>query len=185
MVAKDRIFDSYLVARAQSGDREALARLVRHRGPRLLAHASRLMGEAEPARDIAQEAWIEIIRSLPRLRDGRAFLPWAMQITSRRVARAIKGRVRSRALEAELSHELADAATPEAGPAAADAAQVTAAIEALPPAQKATVALFYLEEFSVAEVARALDVPVGTVKTRLMHARAALRDRLGKDETDG
>ena len=56
-----------------------------------------------------------------------------------------------------------------------------AAIAALPPAQAATVALFYLEDLSVAEVATALDVPVGTVKTRLMHARTKLRALLGDD----
>ena len=49
------------------------------------------------------------------------------------------------------------------------------AIQSLPHDQRATIALFYLEELSVAEVAVALDVPAGTVKTRLMHARHKLR----------
>lgn len=61
------------------------------------------------------------------------------------------------------------------GPDAVDRARLRAAIASLPPDQAATIALFYLEEMSVAEVVIATDVPIGTVKTRLMHARAKLR----------
>jgi len=58
---------------------------------------------------------------------------------------------------------------------------VRAALAALPRAQRATVALVYLEDLSVAEVATALNVPAGTVKTRLMHARRKLRAALEGD----
>ena len=73
---------------------------------------------------------------------------------------------------------IGDEAVPEGGPAAADAKAVRRAIAALPPDQAATIALFYLEEMSVAEVALALDVPAGTVKTRLMRARQQLQEAL-------
>ena len=87
-----------------------------------------------------------------------------------------------RALEAAVASET-DLSVDEAGPVASDAAKVRAAIAALPRDQAATVALFYLEDLSVGEVATALDVPVGTVKTRLMHARRKLRDLLeGEDD---
>ena len=56
------------------------------------------------------------------------------------------------------------------------------AIRTLPPEQQAAIALFYLEDMSVAEVAVALDVPAGTVKTRLMHARRKLRGALEGEE---
>jgi RNA polymerase sigma-70 factor (ECF subfamily) len=65
---------------------------------------------------------------------------------------------------------------------AADAEPLEKAIAGLPPEQRAAVALFYIEDFSVAEIAVALSVPLGTVKTRLMHARAKLRAALqGED----
>ena len=63
-----------------------------------------------------------------------------------------------------------------------DRRAIDRAIAALPPDQQAAVALFYLEEMSVAEVAVALDVPAGTVKTRLMHARRSLRETLQGEE---
>jgi RNA polymerase sigma-70 factor (ECF subfamily) len=65
---------------------------------------------------------------------------------------------------------------------AADAEPLARAITGLPPEQRATVALFYIEDFSVAEIAAAMSVPAGTVKTRLMHARTKLRTALkGED----
>jgi RNA polymerase sigma-70 factor (ECF subfamily) len=185
MAEKDRALEAYLVAGARLGDRRAMGRLVALRGPRLLAHAVRLLGERDGAADVVQEAWVEILRGLGGLRDDAAFLPWALRIVTRRVAREIGRRQRRRRLAQAVSVE-AEPAVPEAGPDAADAAKVRAAIAALSPEQAATVALFYLEDLSVAEVATALDVPAGTVKTRLMHARTKLRARLegNGDEQD-
>lgn len=173
MKPAERALEAYLVASARLGDRRALSRLVELRGARLHAHAVRLMGEREAARDIVQEAWVEILRSLHGLRDDAAFLPWALRIVSRRVAREISCRQRGRRLADEVAAEM-DPVTAEAGPGVVDAARVRAAIATLPREQAATVALFYLEDLGVAEVATALDVPVGTVKTRLMHARRKL-----------
>jgi RNA polymerase sigma factor (sigma-70 family) len=181
MSAKERALDAYLVASARTGDRRAMARLVALRGPRLLAHATRLLGEREGAHDVVQEAWVEILRNLKGLRDESLFLPWALRIVSRRVARKIGRRQRGRKLADAMQAE-AEPAVAEAGPDEVDAARVRAAIATLPPVQAATVALFYLEDLTVTEVATALDVPVGTVKTRLMHARKRLRAELeGQD----
>lgn len=180
--SKDRILEEFLVASVRLGDREAAGKLVALRGPRLLAHAARLIGNAEDARDIVQDAWIEILRGLGRLQDDRAFPAWCTRIVTRRAARVIADKVRHREIAAA---EAADATWTESdGPVAADAHAVREAIAALPREQAATVALFYLEDMSVAEVAHALDVPVGTVKTRLMHARTKLSEALkgGTDE---
>ncbi len=177
MKQTEKALESYLVSSAQTGDRGAMDQLIRLRGPRLLAHAARLLGETEGARDAVQDAWVEIFRGISGLRDTGLFLPWALQIVSRRVVRVIKGRQRDRAIASEYAHE-ADLQTPEAGPLASDAAKVRQAIGRLPANQAATVALFYLEELGVADVAWAMDVPIGTVKTRLMHARTKLRAEL-------
>lgn len=170
----EKALEAFLVAAARTGDRAALAQLVRFRSPRLTAHAVRLLGDVEGARDVVQDAWIEIIRGFGSLRDVQAFLPWALRIVTRRVARVIKRRQRDRALAADYVQEV-DMTVAEAGPAAVDGARVRAAIGHLSRDQAATVALFYLADMNVAEVAMAMDVPAGTVKTRLMHARDKLR----------
>jgi RNA polymerase sigma factor (sigma-70 family) len=155
------------VAGARLGRARDFAALVDLAGPRLLAHARRLTDTAEAAQDVTQEAWVAVARGLGGLRDDRAFLPWALAIVTRAAARDLKGRVRERAALAEHARDLAQPDTPPP--------DLRAAIARLPPAQRVTLALFYLDGLSVAEVATALSIPPGTVKTRLMHARNTLR----------
>lgn len=171
--AKERALDDYLVASARVGDAKALGLLARRWNGRLVAHAWRLVGNQDDAREAVQEAWTDITRGLSGLHDARAFPAWAYRIVSRRCARQI-GQAQARrrltqtiAAQPELPALEAEAAT--------DLDRLRAAVRELPAAQRATVALFHLEEMSVAEVAVALGVPAGTVKTRLMHARTKLR----------
>lgn len=180
--AEAQALEAYLVAAARTGDRQAMDQLARLVGPRLMAHAARLTGDAEVARDVVQSAWVDILRGLPGLRAIAAFRSFALQIVTRKVARQIKGLQQQRTLERDFAAE-AEKSAPPLGDAAADAATVRRAIDCLPPVHRATLALFYLDEFSVAEVATSMDVPVGTVKTRLLHARAKMREIL-KGETD-
>ena len=178
---KERIFDAYLVASARLGDGEALGALARRWNGKLLAHAWRLLGDHEGARDAVQESWGEMLRGFSRLRDDAAFAAWAYRIVSRRCAR----QVRTIQGQRRLAEESAAAASIEASlvePSSLDVDAVRRAIKTLPPDQQAAIALFYLEDMSVAEVAVALDVPAGTVKTRLMHARRKLRGALEGDE---
>jgi len=179
---KDKVYDSFLAASARLGDRTALARLAERWQPRLLAHARRLLGEPELAADVTQEAWIEIIRGIAGLNDSDAFAAWAYRIVTHRCARTIGRRQRQRSGESDLARQPAatdvTAATDERS---ADFATVRDAMADLPPDQRAALALFYLEDFRVAEIAVALDTAPGTIKTRLMHARNKLRTRLKGD----
>jgi RNA polymerase sigma-70 factor (ECF subfamily) len=178
-----RVLDAFLVASAKAGDRSAFEQLARRWHRKLVAHAWRLTGDGEAAVEAAQGAWIEIARGLPKLRDAGAFPAWAYRIVSRQCARRIGAMQRERALASEL------AAAPEPAPvgpaepteAEAESRRLRAAIRSLPAAQRAAVALFHFEDMSIAEVAVALDVPAGTVKTRLMHARRSLRSVLEGD----
>jgi len=171
-----RILDEYLVAAARTGDRGAFALLAERWQGKLVAHAWRLTGDREVARDAAQAGWLEIVRGLSRLQDERAFAAWAYRIVSRRCAKHVSEAVRRRAIEEGLSGE-PDEFSPGPG-VSVDHARLRVAIAGLPPEQRSAIALFYLEEMSVAEVAVALNVPAGTVKTRLMHARRKLRAAL-------
>lgn len=186
MVDAKRSLEDYLVASARLGDRKAMVQLVELRGPRLLVHAARLLGDREEARDAVQDAWIDILRSLKSLRDVQAFPAWATRIVTRRCAGLIRNKQGQRALANALAHDRApddQAVTENGGMEALEADQVRRAIAALPSEQSATIALFYLEDMSVADVSVAMDVPVGTVKTRLMQARTKLRHAL-KGEND-
>jgi RNA polymerase sigma-70 factor (ECF subfamily) len=173
--AASRALDSFLAASARTGDRKALALLYKRWNGKLIAHAWRLLGDPEASRDAVQDGWIEIVRGLPRLTDTAAFSAWAYRIVSRRCARAIGRKVRDRRLEEGLGTD------PQPG-TPSDTVSLRRAIADLPAEQSAAIALFHLEDMSVAEVAVALNVPAGTVKTRLMHARRKLRAALEGDE---
>ena len=147
--------------------------------PRFLGHAYRLLGDPEQAKDAVQDGWLEILRGLGKLRDDSAFPAWSFRIVTRRCARVIDSQRKSR----ELVEKLANA--PDTNRDRSDAMELAAdenplreALQSLSPGHRAAVALFYLEEMSVAEVAVALDIPVGTVKSRLLNARAKLRESL-------
>lgn len=181
MRSKDKIYEEFLVASARLGDRKSLDALVKYRSPKLFSHACALMGNKDEASDILQEAWLEITRSLPNLKEPRAFSTWAYRIVSRRCAKAIGRNIKHRNIAKESAVQPVD--TPHDIDAnIGDAQAIRAAIEKLPAEQASTIRLFYLEEFSVREVAAALDIPVGTVKTRLMHARKTLKTTLEGDQ---
>ena len=180
---KERLFDEYLAASARAGSRIALGQLATRIQPRLLGHARRLTGDPEAASDAVQEAWVEIVRGLARLDDATAFPAWAFRIVSRRCARWVRKQQRSRRLNAAYAAEPVATSTADGGERATDAARLSRAMATLPPDQRAAIALFYLEDLSVAEIAVALDAPSGTVKTRLMHARERLRRILNLKET--
>ncbi|MBL0947967.1 RNA polymerase sigma factor [Brevundimonas sp.] len=174
---KARLLDAYLVAAARTGDAAARARLVAVWQPRLIGHAWRLTGDAEMAREAVQDGWVEILRGLGGLRDELAFPAWALRIVTRRCRRLGGRRGRDRARETGLDDQMA-ATDRETGPDVLVRQHMRRAIDALPPDQRAALALVYLHELSVAEAALALDAPEGTIKTRLMHARRKLRDHL-------
>ncbi|MEP6881032.1 MAG: RNA polymerase sigma factor [Dokdonella sp.] len=179
-----RIYDELLVAAAVTGDRAALTRLVVRWHPRLLRHAWRVLGDAERAKDMVQEAWVEILRGLSRLNDVAAFPAWAYRIVTRRCQREFHRKSRE-PFERDGEELLDVAETPEtaSGETAAELASVAAAISKLPAPQRAALALFYIEDLSIAEIAIATDVPPGTVKTRLMHARRKVRELLLGDSS--
>lgn len=179
MRSEDRILDEYLAASARAGDRSAFDALARRWGGRLVAHAWRLTGDADLAQDAAQSAWSDIVRGLRGLNDSAAFPAFAYRIVTRRAVDAIRKAGRRRRFEAAYAAERPISTEGDDVETAADGKSVARAIRLLPPEQRAALALFYLEDLSVAEIAVALDAPAGTVKTRLMAAREKLRAAFG------
>jgi len=183
---KKRILDEFLVASAQAGDRKAFSQLAKRWHPALLRHAWRLIGDEDLARDTLQDAWIDIVRGLPGLLDVAAFPAWAYRIVTRKCANSIRKIQQVRKTKAAM---LAEPAIHEDGEViaenSADMGVVSKVMADLPAEQNATMALYHLEGLGVAEISVALGVPVGTVKTRLMHARRKIRNALNLNDTGG
>ncbi len=159
------------------GDRRAFAVLVERHYGALVATCRRATADGELAADAAQEAVVTALVGLARLRDPERFGAWLIGIGLNLCRRALQERARWWRADA------ADTPAPGPGPQeAAEAAQIAervrAAIAALPPGQRAAVALFHLGGLSHAEVAGRLGTRPGAVKTRLHRARGALRHEL-------
>lgn len=178
MTGKRRALEEFLVIEARLGRRAAMADLVRLRGPRLLVHAARLLNGKDEAQDAVQDAWVQIFRDLHKLKDVAAFPAWATRIVSRCCYRIIEKRLRVQDAKREIAPLIEDSCEVDLNE---EAQILRQAIDALPTPQRAAIALFYLEDMSLAEVAVSLDVPVGTVKSRLSVARMSLKDALKGD----
>jgi RNA polymerase sigma factor (sigma-70 family) len=175
--------DAALVEAARSGDRAALAELLgRHRAV-LLALCRRALGDATLAEDAAQEAALTAMLGLDRLRSPASFGAWLAGI-GLNICRRWSARPAPWAWETlvggvstpgawEVGLDPADQAI-----ASEVARRVRRAVRELPDGQRRAVTLRYFAGMTQAEMAAALDIPVGAVKTRLHKGRAALRDRL-------
>jgi RNA polymerase sigma-70 factor (ECF subfamily) len=164
-----------LVRDAQAGSSEAVERLFRIHWRRAHRAAYLIVHDATAAEDIAQEAFLAAIRALDRFDRRRPFGPWLNRIV---VNRAIDW-TRARALRREVTDDaLAGAPAPAVRPPYSD--DVMAALAALSPEHRAVVVLRYALEFTPGEIAELLEVPRGTVNSRL---RRAL-DVLGVDLKD-
>lgn len=176
MRSRDRVADEMLVLAAQAGRVDAFERLARRWHPRLLRHARRLTGDVDAARDAVQDAWVSIARGLIRLHDPARFGAWALCITGRRCADWIARRRRVRPRTESLDEARGVAAVEHASSGAA--ARAREALRRLEPERRALMAMYYLEGLTVGEIATALDIPAGTVKSRLAAARGRLRAAL-------
>ena len=142
--------------------------------------AYRITGDADAANDCAQEAFIRAYRALHQYDPALPFGPWLFRITTNASLNHVQ-RWHARESPSEKLPE-----TPEdieEGPEATtlrreEVAEVVAAMAELPPAYRAALTLRHMQQLSYQEVADALGIPLGTVKTHLHRARAALKVRL-------
>jgi RNA polymerase sigma-70 factor, ECF subfamily len=168
-----------LIRAAQSGSEEALEELFRrhwrpaHRAAYLVVH------DGQAAEDIAQESFIAAIRALERFDRRRPFGPWLHRIV---VNRAIDW-TRARTARREVSGELApETEAPARDPAAqADSDRVVAALRNLGPEHRAVVVLRHLLEYTPGEIAELLEIPRGTVNSRLRRALDTLAQALPEE----
>jgi len=164
--------DALLVVKAQLGDRRALADLVGHWHEPLWRYVRRMLGDSGVADDVSQEAWAGVLKALPGLRQPERFAPWLFTIARRSVMDRLKDSYRPQDL-AETDRTVDDPAA-----AVLDRTQVVEGLAGLPVPEREALILFYLHDLAVQDCAQVLEVPVGTVKSRLSRARRLLRDHL-------
>jgi RNA polymerase sigma-70 factor (ECF subfamily) len=162
-----------LIAGALAGSEADLEALFRYHWPRAYRAAFLIVHDHAAAEDIAQEAFVAAVRRLDRFDRARRFSPWLYAIVSNR---AIDW-ARARAARRESGLEPPESVAPDHG-SALYSQEVLGALATLSPEQRAVVVLRYLLEFTPGEIARALELPRGTVNSRLRRGLDALESRL-------
>ena len=174
--------ESWWVLQAQSGNREALNELFKSVQDPLFRYITSLVRDQHLAEDILQEVFIRIYRKLRWLREPEAFRAWTYQIASREAFRYLNR-------ERRWSDQVRAEATLTSVPSNEhDSEFPNELIQTLPqlvgnlsPASRAVVVLFYLHEMSLVETAAVLDIPLGTVKSRLAYGLESLRRNFKKE----
>ena len=172
--------ESDLIGRAKRGDTHAYEELVfAHQGIAFRT-AYLIAGNAADAEDAAQDGFVKAWRALGRFREGAPFRPWLLQIVANeaRNRRRSAGRRAHLALRAATEQPSGDAApSPEASLLSAEMrGALLAAVNELPEDQRVVIALRFFAGLSEHEVAEALSLPEGTVKSRSARALDRLRE---------
>jgi RNA polymerase sigma-70 factor (ECF subfamily) len=179
--------DAELVRLAQAGDERAFEALVVKYQRRIAKHVARYVRNASDVEDVVQETFIRAYRGLPSFRGGSAFYTWLYRVASNTAFTFLERRPPLDLLGDQEPDERTDAVDPAAS-AGEDperlmmASQIADALQRglqkLQPALLEALTLYEVEGKSYSEIARMVDIPVGTVRTRIFRAREALAKRL-------
>lgn len=168
--------DPGLIRAAAQGDHDAFAQLVRAHQGMVWHFLTRLLGDCSLAEDVTQETFIKVFIKLPTFSYRARFSTWVFAIARNAGIDALRARARSE----RTTHAAADLQRDEESSSPAGQMDLEAAIAALPPKLKEAFLLVEVAGLRYEEVAKVQRVPIGTVKSRLHHARQALIKELGK-----
>lgn len=171
--ARDSIYERLLVVRCQAGDEHALVELVGRYQPRLAYFVAKMLGRRQGVDDLLQEIWLDVIRNLPKLKDPAALPAWLYRIARDRVYRDLR-----RAGKAAVPIDESQVPAPDTGDLefdADDVALVHECLDQLTPEHREVLVLRFMQSLSYEDVAAVAGCEVGTVRSRLHYAKAALR----------
>ncbi len=185
----DREIDRQLVERAQAGDKRAFNLLVEKYQRKLARLLSRFIRDPAEVEDVTQEAFIKAYRALPAFRGDSAFYTWLYRIginTAKNYLMAMGRRApTSTEIEAEEAEgfeegeQLRDINTPESLLLSGEIAEtVNSTIEKLPEELRTAIQMREIEGMSYEDIAKAMDCPIGTVRSRIFRAREAIAEQL-------
>ena len=169
-----RLEERIEVLLAQQGDMEAFRRLVTLYERRLLYYILRFVEDADQALDVLQEVWLSAFRLLPRLDAPEAFRVWLYKITHGKTVEFLRrdAALRHRSRELQVTQRM----LPRARSPCGDVELVHQALAYLSVEHRGVLVLHFLEGMRLEEIAQSLSCPLGTVKSRMYHAKRSLRD---------
>jgi RNA polymerase sigma-70 factor (ECF subfamily) len=181
--------DAVLIERAKRGDRHAFDDLVAKYQTRVYQFAYRLSGDAETASDLTAEAFVRVYTNLHRFRFDSKFTTWVFRIVTNcfldlrkreqvRKHESLEELLTTADSEMKKQFGSEDESPLEIAERGERGKALEAAIHRLPEYQRAMIVMYHIEMLSYEEIAQTLDMPIGTVKSRLNRARLALKQVL-------
>jgi len=183
LTEKRAIYYELLVLRCRQGKKGDLEELVRTWEKQLFYYIRRLVDDEQAAWQILQETWVKVLRGIKKLRDPRNLPAWLYSIARKTAMSHLRAEYAKRAI-LEESEKLCDAEDNSQNLAFEDAEQVHYGLSRISLPHREVLALFFLQDLSVEEIAGVLEIPEGTVKSRLYYAKQALRVVLEKEEQE-
>jgi len=172
--------DEDLIRRFRQGDQEAFADLVRRHERRVFNLAYRMIGRVEDAREASQDAFLSCFRNLDRFRGDSAFSTWLHRIAVNACYDILRRRQPIPFSDLELAEP---PASPDHADAAVASVDVQRALLEVPLEFRSVLIMFDLQGLPYEEIAQALGIPLGTVKSRLHRGRVAMGRALGTPDS--
>ena len=175
--------DELLAVRCQLGEREAFDLLTERWHQPLWRYARRVTGSDDAASEVVQDVWLRVLRGIARLREPARLRSWLFGIAHRTLMDRLRGRYANAAVTDIDMASLPALDTDDE--IEADLESLGDALARLPLVERNVLTLFYLRELTLVEVADTLQVPEGTVKSRLFRARNLLRQEITTSTSKG
>ena len=169
-----RFGEQILVLQARQGDMDTFRRLVNLYERRLLYYILRFVDDADQALDVLQEVWMSAFRLLPKLASPEAFRVWLYKIAHGKVVEFRRRERRITSVE-EAARTMPEAASCDE-PVLEDVELVHQALAHLSVEHREVLVLHFLEGMQFEEIAQSVSCPLGTVKSRMYHAKRLLRE---------
>ena len=169
--------DDDFIEQARGGSTEAFRQMMAIYHPLIWRMACALLDDPVTAEDACQEIWIDVWRGLPSFIAGHAFRPWLLSVAAHRCHKFLRQRYHAQSIFSEtVIPDLVDPATPLSAIFQSETRQeLYRAIKLLPREHQQVITLRYFADLDLAEIATVLNVPIGTIKSRLHRAIATLR----------
>lgn len=181
MTEKQAVYYELLVLRCQQGRKDALEELIKTWEKRLYYFIRRLLNNEQEAWQVLQETWISVLRSIPRLREPRKLPVWLYSTARKRTLHHIRTKYAEKSLLKKVENSM-PVGEWEPNPVFEDAEQVHYGLDKISLQHREVLTLFFLRELSVDDISEVLNVPIGTVKSRLFYAKQALRNALADED---
>ena len=179
MTDPGKIFDGLLVLRYREGTKNAINVLVGKYHNKLCKHSYGYTKDIDASRDIVQDCWTKILGKLDSLQDPNLFSSWAFRIVTRKSLDYVNRRKRELGKLQEFQN-LKPFDEIKEGNQQDEIEKLLGAIKNLTCDQQQVLRLFYTENYSLHEISEILNIAVGTVKSRLFHAREQLKTIIKK-----